>query len=56
MEISNRKKAIKHGISKLEKKSVLLIAGKGHEKNQIIKGKIYNFDDVAVAKKLMKQI
>ena len=56
VEISNRKKAIKHGISKLEKKSVLLIAGKGHEKTQIIKGKIYNFDDVVVAKKLMKQI
>ena len=36
-------------IENLKSKEILIIAGKGHEKKQIIKNIINNFDDVKVA-------
>ncbi len=53
-EISDRRKAIKHTIKQLRKGDLLIIAGKGHEKNQIINGKVYPFDDVKISKGFLK--
>ena len=41
----NRKKAIQVGINDASKNSVIVIAGKGHEKYQEINGKKFLFDD-----------
>ena len=54
LEISDRRKAIKHAIKQLRKGDLLIIAGKGHEKNQIINGKAYPFDDVKISKGFLK--
>ena len=47
--IGNRRVAIQRAIENLNSKEILIIAGKGHEKKQIIKNIINNFDDVKVA-------
>jgi UDP-N-acetylmuramoyl-L-alanyl-D-glutamate--2,6-diaminopimelate ligase len=46
--IADRKEAIKTAVNFSHKKDILLIAGKGHEKYQEIKGIKYPFDDKAV--------
>jgi UDP-N-acetylmuramoyl-L-alanyl-D-glutamate--2,6-diaminopimelate ligase len=48
-EIGDRQKAIHDGILKLQKDDVLLIAGKGHENNQLIGSETLPFSDDAVA-------
>ena len=53
--IANRKKAIVLAIKKLEKNDILLVAGKGHEKYQEIKGKKYSFDDKEVVIDVIKK-
>ena len=53
-EISNRKNAIFSAIKDLKKNEILIIAGKGHEKNQINKFSIKKFDDVAIARLAIK--
>ena len=50
INIDGRKKAISKAISIMKKNDILLIAGKGHEKTQEIKGKVSIFDDEIVAK------
>ncbi len=50
--IAGRKKAIDKAISIMRKDDILLIAGKGHEKGQEIKGNVIIFDDEFVAKKI----
>ncbi len=50
IEIPNRKIAIKKAIKDLKLNETLLIAGKGHEKVQIIKNKKIIFDDYEIAK------
>ncbi len=54
IEIADRKKAIKTAIKNLTVGETLIIAGKGHEKFQIIKNKKYQFDDYEIAKKIIK--
>ena len=54
LNFGGRKKAIEYGIKSLEKKDILIIAGKGHEKYQIIKNRYYKFDDLKIAKKFCK--
>ncbi len=54
--IGNRKNAIKEAIKKLEKYDMLLVAGKGHEKFQEIKGKKYSFDDKKVVLDAIREI
>ena len=54
--IGNRKKAIQTAIKNLKTKEILIIAGKGHEKKQIIKNKTINFDDVKIANNFIKKI
>ena len=53
-EISDRKKAIKLAIKELKMNEILILAGKGHEKIQIIKNKQLKFDDLEVVKQFIK--
>ncbi len=46
--IADRREAIKTAISLAQKEDIVLIAGKGHEKYQDIKGVKYEFDDKKV--------
>ncbi len=55
IEIPNRRKAITKAIKELQMNETLLIAGKGHEKKQIIKNIKYEFDDVKVVKNIIKK-
>jgi UDP-N-acetylmuramoyl-L-alanyl-D-glutamate--2,6-diaminopimelate ligase len=48
-EIGDRRQAIGAAAAMLEDGDVLVIAGKGHEQGQIIKGEVHPFDDVAEA-------
>jgi UDP-N-acetylmuramoyl-L-alanyl-D-glutamate--2,6-diaminopimelate ligase len=48
ISIADRREAIKTAISLAEKEDIVLIAGKGHEKYQDIKGVKYAFDDKQV--------
>jgi UDP-N-acetylmuramoyl-L-alanyl-D-glutamate--2,6-diaminopimelate ligase len=52
LSITDRKEAIKTAVSLAGNKDIVLIAGKGHEKYQEIKGVKYDFDD----KKVLKEI
>ncbi len=55
IEIPNREKAIHRAIKELNFNETLIIAGKGHEKVQIIKNKKIKFDDFKLVKKIIKQ-
>ncbi len=46
----DRQKAIQKAIEQMNKDDILLIAGKGHEKEQIFAHKVIPFDDVEVAR------
>ena len=54
IEISNRRKAIETAISEINNKEILIIAGKGHEKYQLIKNKKLKFDDFEIVKNYIK--
>ena len=49
IDVGDRAEAILRGVDALLPGDALLIAGKGHESGQIIKGDIYPFDDVEQA-------
>ena len=55
LNIGDRRLAIKTAIENLNSREILIIAGKGHEKKQIIKNAIINFDDVKVANYYIKK-
>lgn len=50
LEIGDRAEAIRHAVSMLQAGDALLIAGKGHETGQIIKGVVHPFSDQDVAR------
>jgi UDP-N-acetylmuramoyl-L-alanyl-D-glutamate--2,6-diaminopimelate ligase len=50
LSIVNRKEAIKTAVALAQSGDIILVAGKGHEKYQEIKGVKYPFDDVAELK------
>lgn len=56
LAITDRAQAIKTAISMAEKGDILLIAGKGHEKYQEIKGVKHDFDDKAITLDLFKKL
>lgn len=56
LSIPDRKEAIKTACVMVAKGDIVLIAGKGHETYQEIKGIKYPFDDRAIAKALLNQI
>ena len=51
-DIGNRSLAIKRSIQNARPNEIILIAGKGHEENQIYKDKIYNISDKKIIKKI----
>jgi len=51
-DIGNRSLAIKRSIQNARPNEIILIAGKGHEENQIYKDKIYNISDKKILRKI----
>ena len=56
ISIIDRKEAIKTAVSLAKPSDILLIAGKGHEKYQEIKGVKYPFDDKAVLQEMFDML
>ena len=54
LSITDRKQAIRTAIKMATPKDIILIAGKGHENYQEINGKHFPFDDMKIAKELLK--
>ncbi|RZJ67189.1 MAG: UDP-N-acetylmuramoyl-L-alanyl-D-glutamate--2,6-diaminopimelate ligase [Flavobacterium sp.] len=54
--MTDRKQAIKLACQLAGPKDIILIAGKGHETYQEIKGVRYDFDDMATVKELLEQL
>jgi UDP-N-acetylmuramoyl-L-alanyl-D-glutamate--2,6-diaminopimelate ligase len=54
ISIADRKEAIKTAVSLAAKEDIILVAGKGHEKYQDIKGKKYDFDDKQVLNEMFE--
>lgn len=52
--VADRKEAIKLAVSMANPLDILLVAGKGHEKYQEIKGVKYPFDDKAILKEMFE--
>ncbi len=56
ISIADRREAIKTAISLAKPDDILLIAGKGHEKYQEIKGVKYDFDDKKVVREMFDEL
>jgi UDP-N-acetylmuramoyl-L-alanyl-D-glutamate--2,6-diaminopimelate ligase len=56
LRITDRKEAIRTACSLCNKGDIILIAGKGHEKYQEIKGTRYPFDDLEILKETIKTL
>ena len=56
LSITDRKEAIRTACMLANKGDIILLAGKGHEKYQEIKGVKYAFDDKAVLKELFNEL
>jgi UDP-N-acetylmuramoyl-L-alanyl-D-glutamate--2,6-diaminopimelate ligase len=56
LSIPNRKEAIKTAVSLAQKEDIILVAGKGHEKYQDIKGVKHPFDDKAILNEMFELI
>ncbi len=54
ISIVDRKEAIKTAVNLAKQKDIVLVAGKGHEKYQEIKGVKYDFDDKQVLREMME--
>ena len=53
IEISDREQAIKYAIQNSKSEDLVLVAGKGHEKFQLVAEKKLVFDDAEIAKKYL---
>ena len=53
LEINDRKAAIKKAISLLKTNDILILAGKGHEKYQIIGNEKTEFDEEKIVKEFL---
>ncbi len=56
LSVTDRAQAIKTAISLAEKGDIILIAGKGHEKYQEIKGVKHDFDDTKITVELFEKL
>ena len=56
LSIVDREQAIKTAVSMSAQNDIILIAGKGHEKYQDIKGVKHDFDDMQTIKELFKKL
>jgi UDP-N-acetylmuramoyl-L-alanyl-D-glutamate--2,6-diaminopimelate ligase len=54
ISVTDRKEAIKTAVGLSRPADILLVAGKGHEKYQEIKGVKYPFDDKAVLREIFE--
>ena len=54
LTLEDRQEAIKLGVTLCVEGDILLVAGKGHEKYQEIKGERFPFDDMAILKEHLK--
>ena len=54
ISIADRREAIKTAVSLAQKSDIVLVAGKGHEKYQEIKGVRYDFDDKKVLREMFE--
>jgi UDP-N-acetylmuramoyl-L-alanyl-D-glutamate--2,6-diaminopimelate ligase len=52
--VADRKQAIKTAITMAQPEDIVLVAGKGHEKYQEIKGVKHHFDDKEVLKEMFE--
>ena len=55
-EVGDRAQAIRRGLAALQPSDVLLIAGKGHERGQIIAGVTHPFEDAAAARDAVAEL
>lgn len=55
-EVAERREAIYVALKGLDAGDILVIAGKGHEKTQIIGDKAYPFDDAQVTQELVREL
>jgi UDP-N-acetylmuramoyl-L-alanyl-D-glutamate--2,6-diaminopimelate ligase len=55
-EVGDRAAAIRRGLAMLQPGDVLLIAGKGHERGQIVAGVTHPFEDAAVARQAVAEL
>ncbi|WP_425076857.1 UDP-N-acetylmuramoyl-L-alanyl-D-glutamate--2,6-diaminopimelate ligase [Psychroserpens sp. S379A] len=56
VSITDRKQAIKTACQMASSKDIILIAGKGHETYQEIKGERFDFDDYQIVQECLKQL
>ena len=56
LTIEDRREAIKTAVMFSQKGDIILIAGKGHEDYQEIKGVKHHFDDAEVVSELLEQL
>ena len=56
LTIEDRKQAIKTACQMAQPNDIILIAGKGHETYQEIKGERFDFDDLKIVKNFLKQL
>lgn len=56
LSITDRKEGIKAATAMSEKGDIILVAGKGHEKYQEIKGEKFPFDDLQILKEMLQTI
>ena len=56
ISIVDRKEAIKAAVNLAQKKDIVLVAGKGHEKYQEIGGVKYDFDDKQVLREMLEML
>ncbi|MCF7561014.1 UDP-N-acetylmuramoyl-L-alanyl-D-glutamate--2,6-diaminopimelate ligase [Sabulilitoribacter multivorans] len=56
LTISDRRQAIKTACQMAQPNDIVLIAGKGHETYQEIKGERFDFDDFKIVQELLKQL
>jgi UDP-N-acetylmuramoyl-L-alanyl-D-glutamate--2,6-diaminopimelate ligase len=52
IEVGDRRAAIAAGLAELRAGDVLVVAGKGHEQGQIVRGEVIPFDDASVIREL----
>jgi len=55
LSITNRKEAIKTACKIAKPNDIILIAGKGHETYQVLKGETIDFDDMEIVKSCLNQ-
>lgn len=56
LTIADRKQAIKAACQMAQPNDIILIAGKGHETYQKIKGECFDFDDYKIVQEFLKQL